>query len=148
MLDSLILLFFIAEEKKIQTTMTTDLTKTGAGKRFNAGKIRLDLIPPRATEGVAKVFTYGAQKYGDRNWEKCMEWTKMIASMKRHLLEIEKGENIDAESGLPHIDHVTANSMMLSEYATICAHTDDRPKFIKNTTTPIISQNKTIVEKK
>ncbi len=95
-------------------------------KRFNQGKTRLDLLHPRATQDMAEAFTFGANKYGDYNWHKGMEWTKMIASAKRHLLAIERGEDYDSESGLLHVAHLAANIHMLNAYYYIYPMGDDR----------------------
>ncbi len=95
-------------------------------KRFNQGKTRLDLLHPRATQDLAEAFTFGANKYGDYNWHKGMEWTKMIASAKRHLLAIERGEDYDAESGLLHVAHLAANIHMLNAYYYIYPMGDNR----------------------
>jgi hypothetical protein len=38
------------------------------GKKFDQGKIRLDLIPPQTIIDVGQVLTYGASKYGPENW--------------------------------------------------------------------------------
>lgn len=54
------------------------------GLRYNSGKLRYDLVHPEAHEGMIKVLTYGAIKYEDRNWERGMAWSNVIASMKRH----------------------------------------------------------------
>jgi len=35
-----------------------------SGKKFDEGKLRMDLIPPAAIYGLAKVLTYGSEKYG------------------------------------------------------------------------------------
>ena len=40
------------------------------GTKNDGGKLRYDLIPPRALEALAYVYTIGAAKYSDRNWEK------------------------------------------------------------------------------
>lgn len=94
--------------------------------RYNEGKLRYDLINPQALEGLVKVFTFGAQKYAPRNWEKGMAWSKVIASLKRHLAAIEKGEDIDQESGFLHADHLQWNSHVLSAYYSIYPQGDDR----------------------
>lgn len=96
------------------------------GKRFNEGKTRHDLVPAFAQEQYAKVLTRGAEKYGDRNWEKGMPWSKVIASLKRHVLAIELGEDYDSESGLLHSAHVMCNAAFLTEYYKICPQGDDR----------------------
>lgn len=97
------------------------------GLRYNEGKLRYDLVNPIATEGLAKVFTFGANKYAPRNWEKGMQWSKVIASLKRHLAAIEKGEDYDEESGELHADHLQWNAHVLSAYYSIYPQGDDRP---------------------
>lgn len=96
------------------------------GERFNQGKLRYDLLNPIATEGLVKVLTKGAEKYAPRNWEKGLPWTEVIASLKRHLAAIEKGEDFDSETGLLHIDHVQCNAHFLSTFYKTAPHFDDR----------------------
>lgn len=96
------------------------------GLRFNKGKLRYDLVHPYAHEGLVKVLTFGSSKYEDRNWEKGMSWSSVIASMKRHIAEFEKGNDYDEESGLLHIDHIQCNAHFLSAYAKEYRQGDDR----------------------
>jgi hypothetical protein len=98
----------------------------GEGKRFNTGKLRYDLLPPFAMKELAKVYTMGAEKYGDRNWEEGMSWSVIIASLKRHIALVEQGKDYDKESGLLHITHVMANASFLTEYYRIFPEGDDR----------------------
>lgn len=97
------------------------------GLRFNEGKIRYDLMHPFAKEQLAKVFTMGSIKYAERNWEKGMKWSKVLASLHRHLEAIERGEDYDAESGLLHAAHVEWNAHALCAYYKIYPQGDDRP---------------------
>lgn len=97
-----------------------------AGLRYNQGKLRYDLEHPTAREGLIKVLTRGAEKYAPRNWEKGMSWMSVIASLKRHLAAIEKGEDYDPETGLLHADHVQCNAHFLSAYYSIAPQYDDR----------------------
>jgi hypothetical protein len=97
------------------------------GLRFNEGKTRYDLMPPFALDQLAKIFTFGAKKYAERNWEKGMKWSKVIASLQRHLAAIMAGEDYDSESGLLHAAHVTWNALVLTEYYKIHPQGDDRP---------------------
>lgn len=106
--------------------MNSNMKQKGEGKRFNSGKVRLDLCPGQAQIEYAKVLTAGAEKYGDRNWENGMDWSKVIASMKRHLNAIERGEDFDMETGLLHSAHVMCNAAFLTEYYTIYPQGDDR----------------------
>ena len=99
----------------------------GEGLRFNEGKLRYDLMHPKATEGLVKVLTRGSQKYADRNWEKGMKWGNVLASLKRHLAAIESGEDYDVETGELHADHLQCNAHFLSAYYSIYPEGDDRP---------------------
>ena len=96
------------------------------GLRHNEGKLRLDLMPTKAFEEYAKVLTVGAQKYAPRNWEKGMEWSSVMASLKRHVLAWERGEDIDTESGLLHMAHVMCNASFLVDYYHSKREWDDR----------------------
>lgn len=94
--------------------------------RYNQNKTRYDLLEPHAIEQLAKVFTKGAEKYEDRNWEKGMKWSKMLASLKRHLAAFEQGEDYDKESELEHMAHVAWNALGLVTYAKTHPELDDR----------------------
>ena len=39
------------------------------GIKLDAGKTRWDLLPLRTVEEIVKVYTFGAEKYGDNNWQ-------------------------------------------------------------------------------
>lgn len=96
------------------------------GLRANSGKLRFDLLHPFAQQELVKVLTFGALKYEDRNWEKGMSWSSVIASLKRHLNAIEMGEDIDPESGELHAAHVACNAHFLTAYYKIYPQGDDR----------------------
>lgn len=95
--------------------------------RYNQGKLRYDLLEPYAIEELVKVFTIGASKYADRNWEQGMKWSKMLASLKRHIAAFEKGEDFDKETGLPHMAHAAWNALGLITYMRNHPELDDRP---------------------
>ena len=86
------------------------------GKHFDEGKLRVDLIPPEALEALAEVLSYGSKKYGDKNWEKGIHYTRLYGSILRHLISWAKGEDIDDESKLPHIYHAFCDIMFLVTY--------------------------------
>lgn len=96
------------------------------GLRYNEGKVRYDLLHPFAKEQLAKVFTMGAKKYAENNWQKGMPWSKVLASLHRHLEAIERGEDYDIESGLLHAAHVEWNAHALCAYYKIYPQGDDR----------------------
>lgn len=107
------------------------------GLRFNSNKVRMDLVPYSAIEGIAKVLTYGANKYtikddkgnivtkGDNNWKLGMPWLDVYASLSRHLGAWLSGEDYD-ESGELHIDHVLTNAAFIKEYMSIYPQGDNR----------------------
>ena len=70
----------MVEKPESKTTVMED-----KGLRFNQGKTRHDLVPVFAQEQYARVLTKGSEKYAERNWEFGMKWSKVIASMKRHI---------------------------------------------------------------
>ena len=86
------------------------------GLRYNNNKPRLDLLDAQALEGLAQVLTFGAQKYAAHNWRKGLSVSETIGSMLRHIAAIQRGEDVDPESGKPHIDHVGCNWMFLSNF--------------------------------
>ena len=62
---------------------TDDPNKQGV--KFDDGKTRYDLVPVELTEAVALILGDGAKKYGDRNWEKGMAWSRPFGALLRHL---------------------------------------------------------------
>lgn len=103
-----------------------NLIETKKGVRFNEGKNRFDLLEPFAVEKLSEVFTMGAKKYAPNNWLKGMEWSKITASLKRHLNAYEQGIDYDPESGLLHAQHIAWNAMALISYYKHCPQYDDR----------------------
>jgi len=75
----------------------------------------MDLVPLSVMESLGKILTMGADKYGENTWQALSDfWKRYKAALLRHLTAIDKGELIDPESGLPHIDHVLFNAAFLS----------------------------------
>lgn len=101
--------------------------KEGEGKKHDVGKMRLDLIPPEMTLAIGRVLTMGAEKYGDRNWEKGFDWSRSIAALKRHLTAWECRQDNDVESGYCHLDHVLCNVAFLIAFYERGVGNDDRP---------------------
>lgn len=90
--------------------------KRGSGARFNDGKMPMELIPLIGLESAAAVFGYGAKKYATWNWAKGMPWSVVVGCMLRHLSAMQRGEDIDPESGLPHVGHLMCNALMLATF--------------------------------
>lgn len=82
------------------------------GKKYDAGKLRMDLIPPEAERAMAAVLTMGAEKYGPNQWRGVAP-ERYEAALRRHLLAWKEGETLDPESGLPHLAHLLCNAAFL-----------------------------------
>lgn len=98
------------------------------GIKYDSDKPRMDLLDPTALEGLAKVLTFGAQKYAANNWRSGLAYSRLSAAMLRHLMAIQRGEDIDPESGLPHIDHLGCCWMFYSNLSKTRPDLDDRWK--------------------
>jgi hypothetical protein len=95
--------------------------------RFSEGKIRHDLIPGWPIDEVAKVYTYGTNKYDDDNWRKGLAWKKnVIGPLFRHLWKWVRGEIIDEESGCHHLAMAVWQCFALMEYERCGVGQDDR----------------------
>ena len=99
-----------------KTHMNASKGEPVSGLRFNKGKPPYHLVSPFALEGLAKVLGFGAQKYAARNWEKGFSFEETLRSLLSHAYALQRGERIDPESGLPHIDHLGCNWMFLSHF--------------------------------
>jgi hypothetical protein len=93
------------------------------GLKFDAAKPRFDLIPPvvllelvrrgnfkpfgsHALREVAGIYSAGALKYEQRNWERGMKWTRLIGAAHRHFNAYLYGEKIDRPTGLNHLANI------------------------------------------
>jgi hypothetical protein len=98
------------------------------GLKFDQEKNRVDLLPVDALEEIAKVLTHGAIKYGDRNWELGMKWSRPYGALLRHMFSWFKGEENDPETGLSHLAHAGCCVLFLLTYHLRKVGEDDRPK--------------------
>ena len=105
----------------------------GGGKRYNEGKLPVDLVPPSLVFAVASVLQKGAEKYEARNWERGMEHTKVYGCLMRHILKWASPfhSDLDEETGCNHLWHAACNIAMLIEYQYTCPELDDRVKYEK-----------------
>lgn len=65
---------------------------TGSRRDSRKGKGRYDLLPPRALRRLARHFEAGAEKYGDRNWEKGQPLSRFLDSALRHSFNFLEGQ--------------------------------------------------------
>lgn len=106
------------ESVKVITDFDGTIDGTGYKRAFDVDpKLPLQLIPPQFTEGIAEVLQYGIKKYAKNQWAKGMSWEDCMGAVLRHLSEFRKGNEIDPDSGLPHLHHAACGLMMLSTFA-------------------------------
>lgn len=96
------------------------------GTKRDEGKLRFDLIPVLPLMEVARVYTIGSKKYGERNWEKGIKWTRIFGALLRHAFLWWAGEKFDKDNGQHHLAAVVFNSLALMEYERTKPEYDDR----------------------
>lgn len=81
--------------------------------KFDDGKLQYSLIPPEVLEEMAKIFTYGANKYEKNNWRKNKDLDRYVDALYRHMEAWRAGEINDKESGYNHLSHAITNLAFL-----------------------------------
>lgn len=104
---------------------------TGGKKEVKLAQ--LGAIDPTSILVLAEVAGYGAQKYeqddsskATYNYLKGYPWSLNFNSAQRHLLAFWSGENLDPESGLPHLAHAAWQCLALLSFMNHELGTDDR----------------------
>jgi len=100
--------------------------KLPEGTKFDQDKLRFDLLPVLPLMEVAKVYTIGAKKYEDRNWEKGISWGRIFGALLRHAFKWWAGERDDKEDGQHHLASVVWCALSLMEYERTHVDLDDR----------------------
>ena len=102
--------------------------KTEPGTKFDAGKPPMDLLSTEALIQTARVLEFGKAKYDSHNWRKGMSWSRLLGAAMRHLTAFNNGEDLDPETGLSHLAHLSCCTMFLLEYLKTHKELDDRYK--------------------
>lgn len=106
------------------------------GRKDDAGKVRMELIPPELLFAVAQILTFGANKYAARNWEQGMSWGRVFGALMRHMWCWWGGKgpttenflfgSTDGETGHSHLWHAACCIAFLIAFEERGAGTDDR----------------------
>lgn len=84
--------------------------------KYDAGKPRADLVPPAIIEAIARVRTFGLEKYHDpENWRHVEPWQYRAALMRHICAYLRDPDSVDSESELPHLEHIATNIAFLLE---------------------------------
>lgn len=101
---------------------------SGGAKKFDAGKPRMDLIPPVVLRLMADVLEFGTRKYGPNNWAsgEGLPWSKLYAALQRHLNDWWEGKILDPETKKPALAHALCQLVFLLASEQHGLGTDDR----------------------
>ena len=106
--------------------MTEVRTVSSSGGEKGTKDERFDLIPVEALAKLARHYGIGARKYADHNWRKGYEWSKSYAALQRHATQFWGGEDIDEETGSPHMAAVAFHALALLVFMEEHPEYDDR----------------------
>lgn len=96
-----------------------------------ASKPGLSNISPVAQFYEGAVMEKGAARYGAYNWaDHPMKASTYYNAILRHLNQWWLGEDIDPDSGLPHLAHLRASAGILIDQQAADRMLDDRPKHL------------------
>ncbi len=113
---------------KIQQSGVITPFQTTVGIKHDQEKPPMALLDPDFLEGVASVLGFGSRKYAAHNWRSGIAVSRLISAAYRHLGAINKGEDIDKESGLQHSYHLGCCVMFLAAMLNTRPDMDDRYK--------------------
>lgn len=111
---------------------------TERGIKYDAGKVRLGLLPRRALAWMARVCEYGALKYREGNWVKLSDADQLAQlreACQRHCLaafDSIEPETFDPESKLPHLAHAATNLLFLLHHETVQGKIGDAEKLTRD----------------
>lgn len=101
---------------------------TAIGNRANQGKPKLSLMleARHAMLYGTRGLEFGLGKYGRGNYRKGLLATECADSLLRHASAYLAGEDIDEESGLPHVALALSSAVLLAENHGAGTLVDDR----------------------
>ena len=112
------------------------------GTKYDENKVRFELLPQASLQEIAKVLTFGAQKYSDHNWTKGIAYSRLLGAAFRHLGAWAVGQDKDKETGLSHLAHAGCCIVFLLWMEKFRKDLDDRHK------DPVLSQEVEVTNNK
>lgn len=117
------------QEQQIQAAkqkLLEDLKKSDSAIKYDAGKADWSLMPWEAVEEINKVLEFGAQKYNEKDKKGPNSWNwakgtglgrlRVLNAVFRHLFAYARGEKLDPESGLSHLNHAACGLLFMIYY--------------------------------
>lgn len=124
-------------------------TETGAQRQSIGTKIDTDLVPFELIVAAAVGLGLGEHKYAARNFEKGLSYRSLINSLERHCKALKDGEEIDADTGIPHYMLIASSTAMLVHNVMQDVVIDDRatPKTPKLSVSELAELGQTELDK-
>lgn len=103
------------------------------GVKHDQKKLPIHLFPWDVVFPISEVLAFGAKKYGDRNWEKGMDWDRLYRALMGHMVDwfqqIDKGNGPgnDEETGRNSLHHAACCMVFLVAYSQRKIGNDNRP---------------------
>ena len=127
--------------KAFDDAMRAEVRQTSdSGAQKGSKLARYDMIPADALKILAEHYGKGAEKYppldnGDGfktdNWRRGYDWSLSFAAMQRHSWQFWNGEDIDPETGSPHLAAVAWHALAMLHWSLndeLKEQYDDRPR--------------------
>lgn len=102
------------------------VTCASTGGQKGAKPEAYSMLPWQQLREVAKVYSFGAEKYEPYNWCRGYDWSLSFSSLIRHAEQFWSGQDIDEESGLPHLAHAVFHCLALLYFMENHQDLDDR----------------------
>ena len=104
------------------------VTDPETGGQKGMKQAQLGAIDPEALYTLAKVAGLGTSKYSRNNYRRGYAWSLSYDAAQRHMMRFWAGEDIDPESGLPHVAHAAWHMLALLTFQREHPSFDDRYK--------------------
>jgi hypothetical protein len=103
-----------------------NLKKSDSAIKYDLGKADWSLMPWEAVEEINKVLEFGANKYNEKDKKGPNSWNwakgtglgrlRVLNAVFRHLFAYARGEKLDPESGLSHLNHAACGLLFMIYY--------------------------------
>jgi hypothetical protein len=121
----------VARQKRVaeEENRVPKNTEANPKQAYGDKKVPLQFVPPVAEVYLGLALKEGARKYGAYNWrDTSVESMTYIGAARRHIGAFLDGEDIDPESGNPHLAHAMASLAILVDAQENGTLIDNRPK--------------------
>lgn len=116
------------ENWQIMLKRNEEVKPANPKQAYGDKKVPLQNIPPVALVYLGMALKEGARKYGAYNWrENDVELMTYVGAAMRHIAAFVDGEDIDDESGNPHLAHAMASLAIMVDAIECRVAIDNRP---------------------